>query len=180
MALRNRDEILLDHAHCEKKAASMALNLMFRYPEHSSLMVPLSGLAREELRHFEQVLEMMAERGIAFRRQKPSTYAGRLVGIVRKNEPHRMLDLMLCACLIEARSCERMQIFSDLLGASDPGLARFYRGLLACEARHHQVYLDMLFAAGFAREEVHARLHVIAVHEAEVLATPGELPRLHA
>ena len=130
-AVDSIEDILLDHAHCEKKAASMALNLMFRYPEHPQLMKPLSELAREELRHFEQVLSVMTERGIPFKRQRPSTYAGRLVAVVRKDEPKRMLDLMLCACLIEARSCERMKILSQTL--TDPKLARLYKGLLACD-----------------------------------------------
>lgn len=176
-ALAAMGEILLDHAHCEKKAASMALNLMFRYPEHPQLMQPLSELAREELRHFEQVLSMMKERDIPFRRQRPSTYAGRLVSIVRKDEPQRMLDLMLCACLIEARSCERMKILSETL--TDPKLARLYKGLLACEARHHQVYIDMLETI-FPRTEIEDRLKEISAHESHVLETPDDFVRLHA
>ena len=175
-AMPQINEILLDHAHCEKKAASMALNLMFRYPEYPQLMQPLSELAREELRHFEQVFSVMEERNIPFRRQRPSTYAGRLVSIVRKDEPHRMLDLMLCACLIEARSCERMKILSENL--VDVNLARLYRGLLACEARHHQVYIDMLETI-FPREEILERLEEVATHESEVLETPDDFVRLH-
>ena len=118
----------------------------------------------------------MEERNIPFRRQRPSTYAGRLVSIVRKDEPHRMLDLMLCACLIEARSCERMKILSENL--VDVKLARLYRGLLACEARHHQVYIDMLETI-FPREEILERLEEVATHESEVLETPDDFVRLH-
>ena len=176
-AIAHMDDILLDHAHCEKKAASMALNLMFRYPEHPQLMQPLSELAREELRHFEQVLSVMEERSILFKRQKPSTYAGRLVSIVRKDEPQRMLDLMLCACLIEARSCERMKLLSEHL--QDAKLARLYKGLLACEARHHQIYIDMLETI-FPREEIEDRLKEISIHEAQVLDEPDDFVRLHA
>ena len=176
-ALCAMDEILLDHAHCEKKAASMAINLMFRYPNHPQLMQPLSELAREELRHFEQILSVLNEREIDFCRQKPSTYAGRLVSIVRKDEPKRMLDLMLCACLIEARSCERMKILSEHL--QDEKLARLYKGLLACEARHHQVYIDMLETV-FPREEVMKRLVEISEHEAKVLDKPDDFIRLHS
>ena len=175
-AVASMDDILLDHAHCEKKAASMALNLMFRYPEYPQLMQPLSELAREELRHFEQVLSVMNERGIPFKRQRPSTYAGRLVSVVRKDEPHRMLDLMLCACLIEARSCERMKILSQTL--TDPKLARLYKGLLACEARHHQVYIDMLETI-FPRAEIEERLKELSAHESQVLDTPDDFVRLH-
>ena len=142
-SLDNLDDILLDHAHCEKKAASMAVSFLFRYPEQAQIMKPLSELAREELRHFEQVLQIMKQREIPFKRQKPSTYAGRLVKVVRRDEPERMLDIMICAALIEARSCERMKILSEGLRDIDPSLAQFYRGLLACEARH-QIYIDIL------------------------------------
>ena len=176
-ALGAMDEILLDHAHCEKKAASMAVNLMFRYPNHPQLMQALSELAREELRHFEQILAVLEERAVPFRRQKPSTYAGRLVSIVRKDEPDRMMDLMLCACLIEARSCERMKILSEHL--EDAKLARLYKGLLACEARHHQVYIDMLETI-FEREQIMQRLEVIARHESTVLDAPDDFIRLHS
>ena len=175
-AMESMDDILLDHAHCEKKAASMALNLMFRYPEHPQLMLPLSELAREELRHFEQVFRVMEERNIPFKRQRPSTYAGRLVSVVRKDEPHRMMDLMLCACLIEARSCERMKILAENL--TDPKLARLYKGLLACEARHHRIYIDMLETI-FPREDVLSRLQEISIHESAVLETPDDFVRLH-
>ena len=119
----------------------------------------------------------MKKRDVAFCRQRPSTYAGRLVSIVRKDEPQRMLDLMLCAAMIEARSCERMKILSEHL--EDQALARFYRGLLACEARHHQVYLDMLETV-FERELIHERLRDISEHEAMVLQTPDDFPRLHS
>ncbi|MEC8278421.1 MAG: tRNA isopentenyl-2-thiomethyl-A-37 hydroxylase MiaE, partial [Myxococcota bacterium] len=90
-ALNDLDVILIDHAHCEKKAASSALNFIFRYPEHLELMTPLSALAREELRHFEQVLTILMKRNVPFRRLEPSLYASRLVSIVRKSEPERML-----------------------------------------------------------------------------------------
>ena len=89
--------LLLDHAHCEKKAASTAISFIFRYPEYAHFVRPLSELAREELRHFEQVLTYMDEREIPFVRQIPSTYAKELMKICRKDEPYRMLDLMVAA-----------------------------------------------------------------------------------
>jgi len=179
LALRNMDEILIDHAHCEKKAASMAINLLFRYPEYLQLMRPLSELAREELRHFEQVLTILDGRGIQFRRQKPSTYAGRLVQNARNNEPERMLDIMLCACLIEARSCERMTILASELRSNEPELARFYRGLLACEARHHQIYVDLLDTI-YPKNDVRERLEELSELEARVIAVPDAFPRFHS
>src|ERR1043165_5580668 len=99
-------EILLDHAHCEKKAASTAMSLIFRYPNYPSLIVPLTRLAREELAHFEEVLRHLFLRGLEFRRQKPSPYAGKLMEVVRPNEPARLLDMLLACAFIEARSCE--------------------------------------------------------------------------
>jgi tRNA 2-(methylsulfanyl)-N6-isopentenyladenosine37 hydroxylase len=178
-SLHNLDEILLDHAHCEKKAASMAVSFLFRYPEHPEIMKPLSELAREELRHFEHVLQIMQQRDIPFKRQKPSTYAGRLVKIVRRDEPERMLDIMICAALIEARSCERMKILSEGLIPIDTSLAQFYKGLLVCEARHHQMYIDILDNI-YDKDIVRQRLTEIAKHESEVLSEPDDFPRLHS
>jgi tRNA-(ms[2]io[6]A)-hydroxylase len=171
------DVILLDHAHCEKKAASTAIGLIFRYPEHPGFARPLSELAREELRHFEQVLTLIEKRGGSFERQYPSTYAGRLCKIIRREEPGRAVDHLLCAALIEARSCERMQLLADHL--EDPELSRMYRSLLASEARHHQTYVD-LAASICGLESAVARLAVIAQHEASVLAEVEKPIRLHS
>ena len=171
------DEILLDHAHCEKKAASTAINLIFRYQYRPELMTPLSELAREELRHFELVLRVMGERGLVFDKQEPSTYGSRLHTVVRKAEPDRFVDTMICCAFIEARSCERMQLLAE--GLPDPDLAKLYAGLLASEARHHQTYLD-LAATQVSMDEVYTRVEEIAAHEAAVIAVPDDLIRLHA
>ena len=142
-------------------------------------MKPLSELAREELRHFEQVLEVMKRRGIGFVRQVPSTYASKLVSICRKGEPERMLDLFICSALIEARSCERMRLLAAALKESEPKLAQFYRGLLACEARHYRIYIDMITSV-FPLQTVNERFAIVADHEAFVLESEGELVRLHS
>ena len=177
-AVGDMDEILLDHAHCEKKAASTAINLIFRYPQYPALMLPLSALAREELEHFEQVVEIMRSRGLEFRRQKPSPYAGRLMSEVRTHEPARLLDTLLCCALIEARSCERMQLLTENL--EDPQLAELYRGLLACEARHHTTYVDLARQLELVGEEdLRARLAELAAHEADVIRQAPPEPRVH-
>ena len=176
-AIVHMDDILLDHAHCEKKAASTAINLIFRYQYRPELMVPLSELAREELRHFELVLRVMGKRGLVFDKQEPSTYGARLHEVVRKAEPNRFVDTMICCAFIEARSCERMQLLAE--GLSDPELATLYAGLLASEARHHQTYLD-LAATQIPMTEVYSRVEEIAAHEAAVIAVPDPLFRLHA
>jgi tRNA-(ms[2]io[6]A)-hydroxylase len=175
-ALADLPELLLDHAHCEKKAAGMAVQLLFRYPQHACLLVPLSRLARDELGHFEQVLALMQARGQAFRRQRPSPYAGRLKQQVRDEEPERLIDTLLCCALIEARSCERMQLLAEAL--EDPQLAAFYRGLLASEARHHGIYVELAGEIS-PREDVRARLAQLALREAAILAEAPEWCRMH-
>jgi len=176
-ALADLDEILVDHAHCEKKAASSALRLLFRYPERTALLAPLSQLAREELMHFEEVLRHLDRRGIAFRHQVPSGYADGLLQAVRRDEPSRLLDLLLVHGLIEARSCERLGLLADAV--EDPLLGALWRGLLASEARHHQTYATLALAVAPA-DVVRERLQVLAAHEAAVLARVAALPRLHA
>ena len=187
-ALAHLDEILLDHAHCEKKAASTALNLIFRYTQHEPLVEPLSQLAREELEHFEQVLGHLRRRGRAFVRLSPSTYASRLMEACRGEEPRRVLDTLLCCSLIEARSCERMQRLHAALAArvqagaddADPALAELYEGLLASEARHHATYVELARGLEVATEaELRARLGELAEHEAWVVARTSGQARLH-
>ena len=176
-ALAHLDEILVDHAHCEKKAASTAVSLLFKYPDRQALLAPLSRLAREELAHFEEVLAALAARGIRFRHQPPSPYATGLQRAVRSREPERLLDTLLCSALIEARSCERMRLLAEAL--DDASLADLYRGLLASEARHHHAYVELAAALAPAAE-IRARLQELALHEAAVLAAAPEMPRLHA
>jgi tRNA-(ms[2]io[6]A)-hydroxylase len=177
-ALANVDVILLDHAHCEKKAASTALGLVFRHPEKKAIVAPLSRLAREELSHFEEVLDVLERRGVPFVKLPASPYAGELVKIVRDKDPARLLDTLLCCALIEARSCERMQLLAEHL--PDAELAKLYRGLLAAEARHHQTYVDLARDLGLWSEtEIKRRLAEIAAHEAAVIARAPTEPRLH-
>lgn len=180
-AVRHVDEILVDHAHLEKRAAATAINLTFRYAEHEALARPLSALAREELEHFESVLEVLARRAVAYRRVVPSPYAERLKQACRTTEPLRLVDTLLCCSLIEARSCERMRILADALkAAGEAELAALYHGLLACEARHHATYVDLSRSLRLVPDaDLTARLAVLAQHEAEVIAGLPVAPRLH-
>jgi tRNA-(ms[2]io[6]A)-hydroxylase len=175
-ALEQLDEILVDHAHCEKKAASTAVSLLFRYTARTELLVPLTRLAREELAHFEQVLAVLDARGIAFGHREPAPYAGELLRAVRPTEPDRLVDTLLCLSLIEARSCERMQLLAAAV--PDPALATFYRSLLASEARHHATYVDLATTAA-PPDAVRTRLRELAAHEAAVLASMPPTPRFH-
>jgi len=174
--LAGLDDLLLDHTHCEKKAAGMAMRLIFQYPERGFLHAPLAALAREELAHFEQMLRVLAARGVAFRRQRPSPYGGRLKQLVRPDEPARLVDTLLCCALIEARSCERMQLLAA--AAPDAELRDLYTGLLASEARHHGVYLDLATRAAGAAS-IRPRLHELAREEAAILSEPSSLARMH-
>ncbi len=175
-AVASLDEILLDHAHCEKKAAGFAVTLIFQYPGHPELMAPLSALAREELAHFEEVLRQLSIRGLSFGRQQPSPYPGRLREIVAKQEPGRLLDMLLCSAVIEARSCERLGLLAEAL--PDPALAAFYSGLRAAEARHHGIYVDLACQIA-GRDKTRARLEEFTQHEARVLDRAPTHPRLH-
>jgi tRNA 2-(methylsulfanyl)-N6-isopentenyladenosine37 hydroxylase len=178
-ALGAVEELLIDHAHCEKKAASTAVTLIFKYPERLHMLQPLSALAREELAHFELVLDHLARRGLSYRRLTPSPYAGKLIAVVRREEPHRLLDTLLCCALIEARSCERMTLLAEAFVGVDDELARLYRGLLASEARHHATYVDLALES-FEEGEVRARLAELARHEGEVLSAPRGPLRMHS
>jgi tRNA-(ms[2]io[6]A)-hydroxylase len=176
-ALEQLDELLLDHAHCERKAAGLAIRLMFRYPDIGYLHEPLSRLAREELAHYEEVMRMIDSRGGALRRQKPSAYAGRLTQAIRGHEPERLVDTLVVAAVIEARSCERFKLLASAV--ADPTLAKLYSGLLACEARHHNIYLDLAVRAGGERA-ARDRLREFAALEADILSTPGPSVRMHS
>ena len=170
------DELLLDHAHCEKKAAGAALKLLFAYPHHRFLQEPLARLAREELAHFERMLAVLDRRGVRFRSQRPSPYGARLHALVRSGEPARAIDVLLVAALIEARSCERMRLLAERL--ADRTLADVFAELLACEARHHGLYLGLALRLG-DEPAVRARLRELGTAEAAILREPAPFPRLH-
>ena len=137
-ACANQDVLLIDHANCEKKAASTALSLMFAYAEDLSLTDKMSRLAREELRHYEQVVKLVKSLKVLPQRLSPGRYAERMRRLVAKAEPQREVDLMICGAFIEARSCERFAALAPVIGG-DAG--RLFHGLHAAEARHFQVYL---------------------------------------
>jgi len=168
-------ELLLDHANCEKKAASTALALMFAYPEDRPLGAALSRLAREELRHFEQVQALMVQLGVAFERQRPSRYAAGLRALVRTADPQRKLDLLLVAALIEARSCERFRLLAPALPAP---LGTLYAQLQRSEARHCEHYLQ--WAREREPEGWGARLAELATHEAQLATAQDPQFRFHS
>lgn len=175
VASQHLDLILNDHAHCEKKAASSALGLIFRYPDKPVLLQKMSRLAREELRHFEQVLKIMQQRGIAYTHLTPARYAKALQQHVRTFEPGRLVDSLIVAAFIEARSCER---FAALAVYLDAELAQFYQGLLAAESRHFQDYLAL--ALYYANEDISQRINFFAEIEAALIVAKEEILRFHS
>ena len=179
-AIARPDLVLIDHAHCERKAAGVALQLMFRYPSDGGLATAFSALAREELEHFEQVLALLQARGIPLCPLPAPAYGATLTAAVRRGEPERMLDSFLVAGLIEARSHERMALLAAC--SPDAELRALYGERLASEARHFGIY--WLLAEGrYGREATVARLEALAAVELEALtgglASPEDV-RMHA
>jgi len=173
------DEILIDHAHCERKAASTAMNLMNSYTEDRELCREMTRIVEEELEHFEMVLCILDQRQIAFRRLATGPYGRKLNGLVRSREPERAVDRLLVASLIEARSCERFSRLSEHVRDRDSQLADFYASLFESEARHHTTYVRL--AEHFApRDIVRQRLDQLSAQESLILTEGSELPRMHS
>ena len=171
------DEVLIDHAHCERKAATTAMSLIGWYVDRPALVRQLSPIVTEELEHFQLVLHLLSDRGVTFRRIRPSSYGRRLHELIDRQEPLRAVDRMLVAGLIEARSCERFALLRDHL--EEKRLAEFYGGLFESEARHHATYVRM--AKQFAPEKlVNNRLEYLAAREAEIIREGDAVPRMHS
>ncbi len=171
-------EMLLDHANCELKAASTALGFLYRYPQRTALAQRMSRLAREELRHFEQVRSIMDDMAVPFERLSASRYAGGLRDAVRHDEPYKLLDMLLIGALIEARSCER---FAKIAPRLPEKLGRFYGGLLASEARHFEHYIAFAKSeCGIEEREIDARLEDLKALEASLISRPDDEFRFHS
>lgn len=167
--------LLLDHANCEKKAASTALSLMFRYPHLERLTWRMSRLAREELRHYEQVQKILAQRQVPFQHLTPARYAEGLRRHLRGRDPDRLVDLLVVGAFIEARSCERFSLLAPRL---DEELGSFYSGLLAAEARHFRQYLEL--AIEVDQSQVLERIAFFGPLEAELVIAPDTQFRFHS
>ncbi|MEE3372582.1 MAG: tRNA-(ms[2]io[6]A)-hydroxylase [Planctomycetota bacterium] len=175
--LPHLDILLIDHAHCERKAAGVAMNLLSTYVDNHELCGEMVRIVCEELEHFEMVRGLLRQRQIHFRRLRPGDYGRRLNALVTRTEPQRAVDRLLIAGLIEARSCERFCLLRDQL--EDKYLADFYGSLFESEARHHATYVRL--AIGYAtNEEVEARLTVLASEEAQIVFAGHPLPRMHS
>ena len=174
-ALQHQSIMLIDHANCEKKAASSALNMLYRYVDKQDLLNKMSRLAREELRHFEQVIALMKKRGIDYVQLSSSRYAGGMREGLRNHEPHKLIDSLIIGAFIEARSCER---FAKLAPHLDEELNGFYLSLLKSEARHFEDYLKL--ARKYSPEPIEPRVAYYAELEQRLIEMPDQEFRFHS
>ena len=177
LAIANLNTILLDHSHCERKAAGVAINMMFRYPAHHKLVRQLTAIAQEELEHFEQVNQWLDKRNIPLAPLNSPPYFAKLKSQIRHSEPDRLIDSLLISAIIEARSHERLGLIGEY--CPEPELAKFYRSLMASEARHYGIY--WVLAEHYSdRSIVEHRLVELAEYESSILATLHHEPRVHS
>lgn len=178
-ALDNLTVLLIDHAQCEKKAASAAISMMYKYVDRRELLSKMSKLAREELVHFDQVLKLMDDRGIQYTHLTAGRYAGALHEIIRKSEPEKLVDRLILGAFVEARSCERFAaLVSELFSRGDEVLGRFYFSLLKSEARHYQDYLTL--ARQYSETDITDRIAAFRELEASLIELPDDTFRFHS
>jgi tRNA 2-(methylsulfanyl)-N6-isopentenyladenosine37 hydroxylase len=166
-AVAHFDEVLVDHAHCEKKAAANALSLLQAYPEMPKLPGLMARLAREECAHLAKVLALMDKRGLALNRDGGDAYAQALLALVRHGADERKLDRFLVAAIIEARSEERLRLLAENL--KDPGLKKLYAELAKSEDGHQVLFLKLANALGVSERKVQQRLDELLADEAAIV-----------
>ncbi|MBU2865258.1 tRNA-(ms[2]io[6]A)-hydroxylase [Reinekea forsetii] len=174
-ALSNLPTLLIDHANCEKKAASTAMSMMYKYIDRPELLAKMSKLAREELVHFDQVLKIMKQRDISYDHVPAGRYAATLFKMVVKEEPQLLIDKCILGAIVEARSCER---FAKLVPHLDPELGKFYFSLLRSEARHYQHYINL--AEKYADSPIDHRLNEFLQAEKELILSEDTEFRFHS
>ncbi len=176
VALSNLDAVMLDHLHCELKAASNAMALVTRYAYHPRLVRELSELAREELTHVQQVHEELARRGLTARPPDEDPYARALRRATDDRQGEPLLDRLTVASIIEARSCERFQILSQ--HAPTEALRAWYFDLFTSEARHYRLFASLAEEL-FGDDRARVRIATLAEREAEIVAQCPLVPRVH-
>lgn len=179
-APQHLDILLIDHAHCEKKAASTALNLLFRYVDKRNLLFKLSQLAREEMLHFEQVLELLEQHGVAYAHLTPARYAQGMRQHIRQAEPERLVDTLIVGAFIEARSCERFAALAPVLSENPEtaDIGRYYVFLLKSESRHYEDYLAL--AQEYSPVPIDERITFFREVERELIESPDTDFRFHS
>lgn len=174
--MANLDAVLVDHAHLERKAATSALSLE-RYQELFDRVADLNAIAIEELEHFQLVLDILADRGVPFSHPISSPWISGLMDTIRKGRHEQVIDHLLCAALIEGRSCEKFQLLAEALAQVEAPLAKFYGDLVESEGNHYAAYL--LMAKEIDEAETNSRLDFYLDLDAELVQQPNDLPILH-
>ncbi|GAB5403596.1 MAG: tRNA-(ms[2]io[6]A)-hydroxylase [Aureliella sp.] len=171
------NEVLIDHAHCEYKAAATAMSLMGAYIENQDLCAEMTRIVEEELEHYHMVIKLLESRSIPFRKQQAGHYGKELNALVRSGEPNKAIDRLLVGGLIEARSCERFSLLAEHI--DDAELSEFYQSLFESEARHHTTYVRL--AKQFADDDVvKTRLSELSALESEIIGRGNPLARMHS
>lgn len=174
----NISEILTDHAYCEQKATSNAIFLIVNFPEYTDLVTDMIKLAQEELSHFEMVHEKIKARGLVLGRERKDEYVGELYTFMRKGHQRKfvLIDRLLFAALIEARSCERFKLLSEQI--KDKDLSEFYRELMISEAGHYKTFIS--YARQYAEgEDIDKRWQEFLDYEASILSKYGKKETIH-
>ena len=175
---KNIEEILVDHAYCEQKAASTAISLIVTYPEYPGLVTAMTALAKEEMSHFDMVHNLLLEKGFILGRDRKDEYVVKLMTFFPKggSRLNNLIHRLLYAALIEARSCERFRLLSEEL--KDQELAKFYRNLMVSEANHYTMFLNFARKYG-KREEVDQKWQDLLTFEAEIMKDLGNKETVH-
>ncbi len=175
-ALANLDQVLIDHAWCEQKAAATAMSLIVKVPENRNLVVSMTHLAYEELSHFERIHQVLERRGVALGRMDADPYVKELLKLGRPSGEGHLIDRLLILSLVEARSCERFVVLAEHV--PDPELSQLYHELSLSEAGHYRLFVNLACQIS-PREEVMARLDLLAEEEVKILARLPITPRMH-
>uniref|UniRef100_A0A832DGN7 tRNA-(Ms[2]io[6]A)-hydroxylase n=1 Tax=Ignavibacterium album TaxID=591197 RepID=A0A832DGN7_9BACT len=176
VALENLPLVIMDHAHCEKKAAGTGMSLLSTYFDKKEISYSMSDLVEEEIGHYRSVIKILEKMGLTLGRDEGDEYAKKLLSFVNKNEPERMLDRLLTAGIIEARSCERLQILAENI--NDQELRKFYKELSDSEAGHYVTFVR-LAKIYFDENVVKKRLDELTAIEAEIIKNLLNKPLMH-
>tara|TARA_Y100000589_G_scaffold136043_1_gene130204 strand:- start:205 stop:786 length:582 start_codon:yes stop_codon:yes gene_type:complete len=178
IAEKNIKDILIDHAFCEQKAASTAISFIVTYPEYSDLVTAMIALVKEEISHFQLVHQKILDRGYVLGRERKDNYVLEIMNFFSKNvsREKRLIQRLLIAALIEARSCERFKVLSENI--NDQELAKFYKDLMVSEANHYTMFLN--FARKYGdRKEVDSMWKNLLLYEAKVISKYGKTSHIH-
>jgi tRNA-(ms[2]io[6]A)-hydroxylase len=178
IAKKNIEEILIDHAFCEQKAASTAISFIVTYPELSDLVTEMAALAREEMSHFEMVHKKIRDRGFTLGRERKDEYVGKVMQFFPKTSDRekRLINRLLVAALIEARSCERFKLLSEEI--EDADLAKFYHTLMVSEAGHYTLFIGLARKYG-DENVVNTKWRALLEFEAEVMKGLNTSQHIH-